>query len=281
MEAAVFTDDSPFVLFRERRGDEVHLALAALGVDGQRRWTTPLTTEHLSWHGRVARCGERVLVAYSQVIGQAYGDARLHWALLDAADGRVLRRTSAEDAPVQGFGEGIGVGCHGDGVLLVHGIPRGAAAWRIDAAGAATPTPAPPGTTWSIARDAAGSVVASTTHEGVRVAFLDAAGAETRALLVARGPTQRKPVIAAGPGDLFGVSWETYPGDTAQVTVLDAAGHVADPLPLGGGAPRRTAAIAGAPDGFVAAAVADPGTEVEGLACRTRPRGTAPARLGP
>ena len=283
VEAVAFQGVEAAVLERSGTGDATVFAGLRLDGAGQLRWRQPLVDHHLNWHGRVAFCGERVAFAWDQVVGQAFGDARLRWVVLDAADGHVVGQATDADAPERGFGEGLGLGCMGDGFLLVAGRPlRGVpTALRLTREGTAQPLTLPDlgATTFDVAPWGGGAALALGLHQGgVAVRFLSADGTISPPTELSRVPADRKPVITAGPLGLA-VAWETWPGDRAQATVLDTQGHVAEPLVLGAGAVRRTTGITATSQGFLAVTARATGVEVEALRCRATPPLGAPTHL--
>lgn len=268
--------DGTALVITDHSTREVRLTVAALDATGGVRWRTPLVADALNWRARIAACGGRIQVAWERIVGQDYGGATVHWAILDAATGAVVQRAEA-GLPLQG--EGMALGCGGDDVAWLVGRGRSARGLhlvRFEGDGVSTPQPLPSAlraVTAALAPDPRGALLV-TDERAIQATIIDAKGA------IVAGPFPlgqgRKPAALAA-GAHFLVAWERYPAWQAMVTAVDGDGRIAEAAQIGSG--WSTVGLAHAADGPALVATAGEGVSVARLGCRPQPAEGAPARL--
>lgn len=270
--------DGTALVVSHREGDHRRVAAVALDPAGAIRWRTPIINDALNWKSRIAACGDRVVVSWERIVGQRYGAATVHWAVLRRADGTLIKR-SAEGLPIQG--EGAALGCGGDGVAWLVGRGRRPRRqllmYRFADDDASAPVALPrtlQASTVALAPHPTG-VALLTDRDGIQAKIVDAKGAvRAGPMLLGQG---RKPVVVAHAGH-FVAAWEQYPRGHAQVTAFDGDGRVAEAAQIGDY--WGTVSLLARADAVHLVATA-PGRTVHTarLACRAQPSDRAPARL--
>lgn len=259
--------------------DAVPLIAIALDGAGTQRWRTLLAPDQLNWKARIAACGARVAVVWERIVDRRYGEARLHWALLDAQSGAIRARSAAGLAME---GEGTALGCGADGAPWLvgrrDGRPRGLVLARFthDRVSPLQPLPARlRATTAALAPHPKGALLL-TDQQGIEAAVIDARGA-LQGAVVRLAQAGRKPAIVPhGAGWI--AAWEAYPAWQAWVTVFDGAGQVAQPTQIGEGWGTVGLTAQGDQVDLVATGP-QRSVEIARLRCRAQPSDRAPARL--
>lgn len=271
----------PVVLLTDHQAKHVHLQVVQLDAAGQPIWQTTVANTHTNWHAEVAACGDRVVVAWGQVVGDKFEQERLQWALLNKADGAIIRQVVGK-AGMRISGETLGLGCLGEGALIV--VPaRGALASlgvRINREGKArTVKGLPAGQHFSVVTHDQGAMLAFAHNGGVFAQPLDAKGGLVgSALPLGEG---RKPVLAP-LGPHWAVAWEAPAMKHIRLTAMSMhPARVAEPVSIKGAARWHTPALLSAGDEVQV--VAGFAQSLRGLTatCRSQPTGRAPAQLAP
>jgi hypothetical protein len=260
------------------------------GVAPRVQWSHPIESVVGRYRGAVG--GGQLLIAYGRRAPD-YSES-LSFVFFDAATGAPSTTldtaqgidTNAEGAAVAYFGGRFvvawpsGVGLSGRGPFRVA---------SVDAAGLGTPADlaidsySPPDL---VAADGVGGLATATRSGQVQLSILDPSGQISGGPFeVSRGVgggDNRNPRVA-WDGQRFAVLWETHPDTGANVTVIDATGHVAPPLRIDRAEINASGlAIVPTPRGFVASYTGGHGDHgmVVALGCRSQPPSGPPPSIG-